>query len=227
MTASSLFPDIVWHLDRLTATDSPIDAKYDSAVSQLSDWIATNYSPDSILPVVVVCTGNSRRSILGSTMGNILSQYVGLPQLRFFSGGTEPSSFNPRTISALKELGIRIEPTGALAVPGKGGELSPKYSVSWSDEGEMVEFSKHYADPSNPNQGFAAIMVCEEANAECPIVKGASLRIAMPFQDPKSFDGSTEERERYIERRDQIARVLWTVLKRAHDQRSELQRAAR
>jgi arsenate reductase (thioredoxin) len=53
---------------------------------------------------------------------------------------------------------------------------------------ETVEFSKRYDDPSNPQEGFAALMVCDEADAGCPAVRGASLRLSLPFADPKVYD---------------------------------------
>ena len=33
-------------------------------------------------------------------------------------------------------------------------------------------------------------MVCGEADAACPVVKGAAARISMPYLDPKIYDDS-------------------------------------
>ena len=65
------------------------------AGEELAVWIAKNYRPGQPLHVTVVCTGNSRRSILGATMGNIAAAYYGMPEIRFHSGGTAPTAFNP------------------------------------------------------------------------------------------------------------------------------------
>ncbi len=62
------------------------------------------------LHVTVVCTGNSRRSILGSSMGNLAAAYSGMPEIRFHSGGTAPTAFNPRTAAALKAIGFEVGP---------------------------------------------------------------------------------------------------------------------
>ena len=80
---------------------------------------------------------------------------------------------------------------------------------------EAVEFSKRYDDPSNPQPGFAALMVCDEADAGCPAVRGAALRLSLPFADPKSFDDTPEEAARYAERRDDIGRLLVWVMEQA------------
>ncbi len=67
-------------------------------------------------------------------------------------------------------------------------------------------------DPSNPQEGFAALMVCGEADAACPVVKGASIRISMPYLDPKIYDGSIYESSKYSERRDDIGRLMLSVM---------------
>ena len=65
-----------------------------------------------------------------------------------------------------------------------------------------MEFSKKYTDAHNPQDGFAAILVCSEADTTCPKVAGASARIPVPYLDPKAFDGAPFEAAKYAERRD-------------------------
>jgi hypothetical protein len=73
---------------------------------------------------------------------------------------------------------------------------------------ESTEFSKNYADRSNPQHGFAALMVCSEADTGCPNVAGAAIRISMPYLDPKLYDDSAFESAKYAERRDDIGRTI-------------------
>ena len=80
---------------------------------------------------------------------------------------------------------------------------------------EIKEFSKIYSDSHNPGKAFIALLVCDEADASCPNVPGASQRIAMPFQDPKSFDGSELEAIKYSERRDEIGRIMLSIVLKA------------
>jgi hypothetical protein len=90
------------HADFLTTSFDLIDEPHQQAGGKLADWIAKNYRPGQRLDVVVICTGNSRRSILGATMGNIAAAYYGMPEIRFHSGGTAPTAFNSRTVNTLK-----------------------------------------------------------------------------------------------------------------------------
>ena len=190
------------HADLLTTSFDLIDPTHRAAGENLVEWIVKNHKAGEPLHITVVCTGNSRRSILGATMGNIAAAYYGMTEIRFHSGGTAPTAFNPRTIAALKEIGVEIEPTGKQGPSGEPATANPVYEVRWGESGEppleTVEFSKTYFDATNPQSGFAALMVCSEADASCPFVKGASARISMPYLDPAVAADGKDATERYI-----------------------------
>lgn len=211
-----LRPGLDEHLEQLAASSTEIGEEHREAGKVLAEWIARPLEPGQPRHLIVVCTGNSRRSILGSTMGNLAAAFSGLPHVHFHSGGTDPTAFNPRTIATLRRIGVEIEPTGKSAPRGEPQTANPEYRIRWGDSSmEAVEFSKRYDDPSNPAEGFAALMVCDEADAGCPVVSGAALRLSMPFADPKAFDGTDEEAARYDERRDEIGRLLVWVMDQA------------
>jgi hypothetical protein len=69
----------------------------------------------------------------------------------------------------------------------------------------MTAFSKTWADPVNPREGFAAVMTCSQADEACPFVRGASVRVSLAYEDPKLADGTDEEAARYDARARQIA----------------------
>ena len=212
---TKLAPKLRAHADYLTTTFDLIDPQHREAGEKLARWIADQYEPGKPLDVTIVCTGNSRRSILGSSMGNLAAAYYGLPEVRFHSGGTAPTAFNPRTAAALRAVGFEVEPTGKEAPRGEPTTENPIYRVSWGDRFEMLEFSKHYGDATNPQKDFAALMVCSEADEACPFVKGAALRVSMPYLDPKIYDGGAYESAKYAERRDDIGRLMLSVMVQA------------
>lgn len=212
----NMFPKVTAHADYLTTSFDMIDTPHLEAGEKLADWIVENYKPGQPLHVTAICTGNSRRSILMSTLGNIAAAYYGMPEIKFHSGGTTPSAFNARTITALREIGVDVESTTAEAPRGEPMTANPIYKIHWGAAGEptleATEFSKTYFDPSNPQKGFAALMVCGEADAACPIVKGAAVRVSMPYLDPKVYDGGIYEKLKYAERRDDIGRLMLSVM---------------
>jgi arsenate reductase len=217
----NLNPRVAAHADLLSTSFDLIDETHREAGTRLVNWIVSNYQPGRLLHVTVICTGNSRRSILGATLGNIAAAYYGMPEIRFHSGGTAPTAFNARTVAALKEIGVEVKATGAEAPRGEPKTANPVYEVRWGKAGEpsmeATEFSKTYFDASNPKQGFAALMVCGEADAGCPLVKGASVRVSMPYLDPKVFDGSPYESQKYAERRDDMGRLMLSVMMQARN----------
>lgn len=212
---AKLSPKLKAYAEYLTTSFDMIDAPHREAGRKLAEWIAANDQPGVGLNLIVVCTGNSRRSILGSSLGNLAAAYQGFPEIRFYSGGTAPSAFNPRTVAALEAVGFVVEPTGKEAVRGEPNTPNPIYRVTWGEGLESLEFSKLYGDSSNPSQGFAALMVCSEADAGCPFVKGAKFRLSMPYLDPKIYDQGAYETMKYAERRDDIGRLMLSVMTQA------------
>ncbi|WP_169977686.1 low molecular weight phosphatase family protein [Tautonia rosea] len=210
-----LIPAVAAYVEHLAGEEARI--AHPEMAEALGSWIARNRERGKASPVIVVCTGNSRRSMLGSTMGNIIASFVGYSEVRFSSGGTSPTAFNPRTIAALRAIGLVIEPTGVERDREESMESNPVYRVRWgtvagNPETEAIEFSKRYDDARNPRSGFAALMVCDEADAGCPVVPGASIRLSIPFADPKEADGTPEESARYAERRDDLGRWMFHAL---------------
>jgi hypothetical protein len=212
---TKLAPKLRAHADFLATTFDLIDPMHREAGEKLARWIAANYRLGEPLHVTVVCTGDPRRCILSSSMGNLAAAYYGMPEIRFHSGGTALTAINPRTVAALKAVGFEVEPTGKEAPRGEPKTENPVYRVAWGEDYETLEFSKHYGDAGNPQSGFAALMVCGEADEGCPFVKGATLRLSMPYLDPKIYDGGAYEAAKYAERRDDIGRLMLAVLVQA------------
>lgn len=225
-SASKLLPELAGYLKRIESTpDDKMSPVHQSAADRLGDWLAERIKTGTGSHVIIICTGNSRRSMLGAGLGNAISSYLNMPGISFHSGGTTPSAFNKRSIATLKRAGFVIEPTGKTAPAGAEGTENPIYRVRWSADGvspvmESLEFSKSYRDSANPQKDFAAVLVCDEADAACPAVFGASVRIPAPFQDPKSFDGTPQEEAMYDTRRNDIARFMFLALTHARSKAS-------
>ena len=215
-----LLPDVEEHLSLLTTGYDMLDDAHSVAGRKLVDWIVENYRSGQPLTITCVCTGNSRRSILAATMVNVSAAYYGLSEIRGYSGGTKPSAFNERTVTALREIGIEVTKSGEEAARGDAATANPKQRIRWgfdTNDSSMqtIEFSKKYDDATNPSLGFAALLVCSDAEEDCPVIKGASTRIAMPYLDPKAYDGSASESRKYAERRDDIGRLMLSVMMQA------------
>jgi arsenate reductase (thioredoxin) len=130
------------------------------------------------------------------------AHYYHIKNVSSFSGGTEATAFNPRAVKAMQDAGF------AIAITKEGN--NPVYEVRYANDAPpVIAFSKKYDDPFNHNQDFAAIMTCSHADENCPLVLGASGRIALTYDDPKEFDGTPLEAAKYAERVHQIGREIF------------------
>lgn len=174
---------------------------------KLAEYVRSRNQSNHPARLTFICTHNSRRSHLAQVWAQTAATYYDVAGVETFSGGTESTAFNARAVNALKRAGFDIgESPSADAV-------NPRYQVRFHDKAPAVEcFSKVYDQKPNPPQDFCAVMTCSQADQACPVVAGAALRIAIPYEDPKAFDETPEEGERYDERCRQIAREMLYVL---------------
>ena len=161
------------------------------------------------LPVrlIFICTHNSRRSHFGQVWAQVAAHHSGITPVDCFSGGTETTACNPRTVAALERAGI-----GVQAITS--GE-NPVYLFRYADGiNPVAAFSKVYDQAPNPRKGFAAVMTCSQAEDNCPFVPGAEKRFSVLYDDPKASDGSPDEAAVYDARCRQIAAEMLYVFDR-------------
>jgi arsenate reductase len=133
-------------------------------------------------------------------MGN----YFKVPNLSCYSGGTEATALFPMVAKTLEDTGFNVQPLSE----GK----NPVYAIKFSEnEQPIICFSKKMDDDFNSKSDFAAIMTCSQADEGCPFVPGAEKRIPITYDDPKAFDKSPQQAEKYSERSKQIATELFYV----------------
>ena len=173
-----------------------------TVLQPLIDYIQNKQDQDEVTQLNFICTHNSRRSQLTQAWAKVLAVHFGI-QVESFSGGVEVTAFNQSAINALINNGFKAE---------LEGETNPKVSLTFSENHTpLVMFSKKFDDAINPVEGFAAIMTCSDADANCPFIAGAERRIPVKYEDPKLFDGTPEEAAKYAERSLQIATEMFYV----------------
>jgi arsenate reductase len=156
-----------------------------------------------------VCTHNSRRSHMAQIWAQVMAHYFNLEQVYCYSGGTEATALFPKVVEALCKSGFEI-------VELSTGD-NPVYSIKHGgDLHPIIGFSKTYDHQFNPKNNFAAVMTCAHADENCPFIPGAEKRIALTFEDPKEFDGTPLQTEKYEERSTQIATELCYVFSKVN-----------
>ncbi len=171
---------------------------------EFSSYIRSRNSLNEPVNLIFICTHNSRRSHMSQLWAQTAAYYYGKTTVHCFSGGTEATSFNPRSVRALRKAGFEIIQTDHGA--------NPFYEVRFAEEMEPLRtFSKRTEDDANPKSDFIAVMTCSDADEACPLVPGAAHRVAITYEDPKAADDTPEEEGRYNERCRQIAVEMFFV----------------
>lgn len=197
---TSFYPALQKNIEAITKEFDQISIERKEDLKLLAEYIKQKQAKNEEIKLTFICTHNSRRSHLSQIWAATAAAYYRIENIETYSGGTEATAFNPRAVKAIEEIGFKVE--------NPGGE-NPHYKVSFADESIKMEcFSKKYADAFNPQADFCAVMTCSHADETCPIVRGADDRISLPYDDPKAFDGTPQEAEKYAERCRQIAREM-------------------
>jgi arsenate reductase len=208
MTSASgdLYPELSLYVAQRTAEFDQIPAERKEVLKKLSAWVGRCLTDGEPVRLTFVCTHNSRRSHFSQIWAQVAASHYRIPKIETYSGGTEATAFNPRTVDALKRCGFQIRVAEA-------SETNPRYAVAFEHPGTpLIGYSKVFNMPPNPTSGYCAIMTCSQADQSCPAVSGCRLRLAIPYDDPKVSDGSAQESATYDERCAQIAREMLYVM---------------
>ena len=133
-----------------------------------------------------------------------MATYFNIKNVNCYSGGTEATALFPMVAETLKNQGFQIQKLSETS--------NPVYAIKFSEnEHPVIGFSKSYEDPFNPTSEFAAVMTCSQADGGCPFIAGAEKRVPITFEDPKAFDNTPQQAEKYAERSIQIATELFYI----------------
>lgn len=168
------------------------------------DFIQSKVSENKNVNLNFICTHNSRRSHLSQIWAQTAAYYFGIKNVFCYSGGTEATAMFPKVGETLEKTGFQIE---KLSNDG-----NPVYSIKYSEnQYPIVGFSKKYDDDFNPKSEFAALMTCDHADENCPFIVGCERRIPVRYNDPKVFDNTPQQNEKYQERSNEIASEMLYV----------------
>ena len=170
----------------------------------LKTYIQTKKDNHQNINLNFICTHNSRRSHLSQIWAQTMANNFKIKNVFCYSGGTEATAMFPVVEDTLKKQGFHIDKLS--------NEKNPVYAIKFSDNNNpIICFSKTFDTDFNPSSNFAAIMTCSHADENCPFIAGAEQRIPVRYDDPKAFDNTPQQLEKYRERSLQIATELFYV----------------
>ncbi len=129
--------------------------------------------------VLILCTHNSARSVLGEGMFNHWAQTLGIDARAYSAGSTPSGRINPMAVEVLEHAGI---------------DTSSYRSKSWD------EFSK----PDAPTMRVV-ITVCDSAAQEtCPYWPGSPVQVHWGYPDPSNVGTTPDEKRAAFESTRQV-----------------------
>jgi protein-tyrosine phosphatase/arsenate reductase len=191
-----MFQKIKDRCEILSKNFKEINPERKALLEKLTNHIQEKISLSKEINLVYVCTHNSRRSHLGQVWTKVAADFYGF-DISTFSAGTEATTFNQNAINALVASGFEVKKSDETA--------NPTYEVFFGEGKSNLCFSKTIDDESLPKENFVAVMTCGDADENCPFIPGCDLRIGTTYFDPKSYDNSILQDEKYTERSNQIA----------------------
>jgi len=194
-----LFKTIENQIEKLEVNSIALERQ--NVLQPLVNFIQTRIENNATVRLNFICTHNSRRSHLSQVWAQTLAHYYKINAIFCYSGGTEATALFPVAAQTLENTGFEIE------IIANGN--NPIYAIKYSDnEHPILGFSKKFDSNFNPNSDFAAILTCSSADKECPYIANAAARIPITYEDPKAFDSTPQQAEKYQERSLQIATEL-------------------
>ena len=191
-------------IDQLVQNFDSIPEKRKELLREVANYICGELQANKTVKLNFICTHNSRRSHLAQIWTQTAAAYYEIGDIKTYSGGTEATAFNPRAVAAIERAGFKVK--------NPGGD-NPRYKIQFTENAEpMICFSKTFNDSANPEENFAAIMTCSDADENCPFVPGTSFRKAVTYRDPKESDGTDHEKKTYDERCKQIGTEMFYMM---------------
>jgi arsenate reductase len=185
-------------------SEQTISAERLAFLKPLVDYIQQKKEANEPIRLNFICTHNSRRSHLSQIWAQTMAYHFGVQNVFCYSGGTEATAMYPKVAETLQNQGFQIQ---QLA-----GTENPVYAVKFAqNEAAIICFSKTYQNEFNPAGQYGAILTCNNADEGCPVVIGAEARFPVKYNDPKAFDNTDLQTEKYAERSLEIAQEMWWV----------------
>lgn len=191
-----MFPKIKSTIDQVSF--ETISEERKQVLAPLIQFIQSKVNNELTIRLNFICTHNSRRSHLSQVWAQTAAAYHNIENVFCYSGGTEATALFPKVAETLVNTGFEVK------IISKGD--NPIYAIKYNtNDHPVIGFSKSYEDDFNPQSEFAAILTCSQADGGCPFIAGAEKRIPITFDDPKAFDNTPLQTEKYQERSIQIA----------------------
>ncbi len=166
---------------------------------QLSAYL--RYKETDPIDLLFVCADNSSVSIFSQVWAKVAGNFYGYPNVETHSAGIRQSNLAANIVYTLSSLGFDLFVVG-------DEENSKHYFVFDQRKNTCICRSKTLYHYSLPTKEFGVISNHIEADKIIENLKGAELRLLMPYTDPKFSDVSPIAQQEYHNCSNEIAREM-------------------
>src|SRR3954470_7655246 len=204
-SSANLLPELRPYVKDVANEVGTISAARKEALNTIATDITGKLEAGKPADLTCICTHNSRRSHMSQIWAATAAYYYGINNVRTFSGGTQATACNCRTVAAMRRVGFDIQD----ATTGD----NPIYLVRYATDRPVIRaYSKMYNGDGNPKKEFIALMTCSVADKSCPVVQGAISRYAIHYVDPRLCDDTPTETDAYNARCKEIAQEMFYIM---------------
>jgi arsenate reductase len=181
--------DILKYYQILLSQSELMSAAHQETLNALSIDVVNARKKNKLAEIAFICTHNSRRSQIAEIWFKLFLYSKKIPIIQVHSAGTEATALNHRVANAFNDLGISLE-TSEL-------HDNPKFKLSGFEAlNDNLFYSKTIDDIQEQYGSLFAVMVCSDADENCPYIPGVT-RYSLPFIDPKYADDTPQEEAAY------------------------------
>src|SRR5512140_1600387 len=151
---AKLLPALQPYVQQVAGEVDTVSSERKVVLDEVAARIVARLEAGKPAQLTFICTHNSRRSHMSQIWAQTAAYYYGINGVQAFSGGTQTTACNCRTVAAMRRVGFDI------ADATTSGD-NPIYVVRYAEDRPAIRaYSKLYNGDGNPSREFIALMTC-------------------------------------------------------------------
>jgi len=160
--------------------------------------------------ITFISTNESTIGQMALAWSKAAAYYFGFSNFHPFTGGLNPNEISESAIVALEKAGFIVYKSNIYGVD----VYRIKYSYNLAP---IIAFPKKIDHVRNPGNNFMAVILDVNADLNINNVKGTYNRLFLEYEDPKGYEGSDMENEKFNETCRQLAVEMFYVFSQLHN----------
>jgi hypothetical protein len=160
--------------------------------------------------ITFISTNEATVSQMAQAWSKAAAYYFGFTDFQPYSGGLNPDLISENTIIALEKAGFIVykSDVGGLSV------YRIKYSYNLDP---IIAFPKKISHTKNPGDNFMAVILDGNADLNINNIEGTYNRLFLEYEDPKGYEGSEIEKDKFNESCKNVAVEMFYVFSQLHN----------